>query len=578
MIVSREDNVNLYRPVTEEEVSGVLKEIQNGKAPGPDGFNFDVFKACWNIVKQDILQAQTPDRFRPIALCNVVYKIISKVVANRLKPLLPALVLGEKLGYVEGRQILNNIIQAHEVVHSLTSKKKAGMIMQLDIAKAYDKLNWNYIRKVLIAFGFDHNWVRWILALITSSSFSILINGSPSENLTLSIGLRHGDPFSPFLLILMMEGLSRAIKDAKDAGKVRGIQLSDNGQALTHQQFVNDTMLQGIPTVKEALTYKQILKDFTKASGLEFNLSKSKIFFLNTHIAIQRNISRILGFQRDSLPSKYMGVPLTAKPLHKSIWESVISKLYDNTKKWTIRSLNLAGRLVLTKFVLQSIPIFMLSAILAPKSILDQMRNIQRDFIWGKGEDKKKWVLVAWDKICKPKNHGSLGLDDLEILGKDNRRLIQDHSFWEIREGDLALFWEDRWQQEPILLQEDLKDLKAETDAKELTQARDFWDQINSAGKCRNWRNLNLREERHLSTKAERLRKMLEQRKILVSRGHDQLRWGSNNEGNFNIKEAKLILLELDPHAPNRLWQNLWKHLGWMKIKLFCGWFFKGKS
>jgi hypothetical protein len=131
------------------------------------------------IPKQD--NAQTPDKFRPIALCNVVYKIISKVVANRLKPLLPTLVSGEQSGYVEGRQILNNIIQAHEVVHSLTSKRKAGMIMQLDIAKAYDKVNWTYIKKVLIAFGFDHNWVRWVMALVTSSSFSILVNGSPSE-------------------------------------------------------------------------------------------------------------------------------------------------------------------------------------------------------------------------------------------------------------------------------------------------------------------------------------------------------------------------------------------------------------
>ena len=87
----------------------------------------------------------------------MVYKIISKVVANRLKPLLPSLIYVEQASYVEERQILNNIIQAHEVVHSLTINRKVGMIMQLHIAKAYDKLSWNYIRKILIAFGFDHN-------------------------------------------------------------------------------------------------------------------------------------------------------------------------------------------------------------------------------------------------------------------------------------------------------------------------------------------------------------------------------------------------------------------------------------
>ena len=86
---------------------------------------------------------------------------------------------------MEGRQILNNIIQAHEVVHSLKSNKQAGMIIQLDLEKAYDKLSWAYIREVLKAYGFDHNWIRWVMDLINTASFSILINGSPPEPLGL---------------------------------------------------------------------------------------------------------------------------------------------------------------------------------------------------------------------------------------------------------------------------------------------------------------------------------------------------------------------------------------------------------
>eukprot|EP00253_Pinus_taeda_P012133 PITA_12133 len=262
-LVSREDNGNLNRPVTEQEISEVLKETQNGKAPSPDGFNVDFFKSCWNIVKEDIVEivedsrrnktilkalntsfialipkqdnAQTPERYRPIALCNVVYKIISKVVANRLKPLLPTLISGEQIGYVEGRQILDNIIQAHKVIHSLTCNNRVGMIMQLDIAKAYDKVNWMYIKKLLATFGFDHNSVRWVMALVTTSSFSILANGSPSELFLPSRGLRQGDSLSPFLFILMMEGLGQSIKHAREMGKIQGLQLSENGQVLTHQ-------------------------------------------------------------------------------------------------------------------------------------------------------------------------------------------------------------------------------------------------------------------------------------------------------------------------------------------------------
>jgi len=150
-----------------------------------------------------------------------VYKIISKILDSKLKPLLPSLISEEQSGYVKGWQILDNIIQAHEVVHTLTSKRKAGMIMQLDIAKAYPKVNWIYIKKVLTAFGFNHHWVKWVMAMVTSSNFSILVNGSPSDIFIPSKGLRQGDPLCPFLFILVMEGLGRSIKHAKVLGKIR---------------------------------------------------------------------------------------------------------------------------------------------------------------------------------------------------------------------------------------------------------------------------------------------------------------------------------------------------------------------
>ena len=148
-------------------------------------------------------------------------------------------------------------------------------------------------------------------------------------------------------------------------------------------------MLQGTPTIKEAKAFKQILSEFSRVAGTKVSLTKSKIFFFNTDISIQRNISRILGIQIDHLPSKYLGMPLTDKPLSKEVWESVTNKLKDKVSTWTRRSLNLAGRLVLTKVVLQTIPIYMFSALLLQTGVLQQIRNIQRDFIWGKGEEKR---------------------------------------------------------------------------------------------------------------------------------------------------------------------------------------------
>eukprot|EP00253_Pinus_taeda_P032936 PITA_32936 len=252
------------------------------------------------------------------------------------------------------------------------------MIIQLNIAKAYDKLTWAYIRDVVKAYGFDHNSIRWVMALVTTTNCSILLNGSPSRTFKPTRGLRKGDPLSPFLFILMMEGLGRAITTAKEEGRIQGLKLTRDGDTVTHQQFVDDTMLQGVPTVKEAKAFKQILYEFATVAG----------------------------------------VPLTDKPLNKDIWESIINKLKDKINKWTNRALNLAGRLVLTKAVLQTIPIYMLLALPAPTGVIQQIRNIQRHFLWGKGEEKKKFSLVAWDRLCKPKFHVGLGIHDPCILNK----------------------------------------------------------------------------------------------------------------------------------------------------------------
>lgn len=228
------------------------------------------------------------------------------------------------------------------------------------------------------------------MALVTTASCSILLNGSPSKTFKPIRGLGQGDPLSPFLFILLMEGLGRAVSAAKEEGRIQGMRLTQGGDTMTHQQFLDDTMLQGTPTVKEAKAFKKILSDLAMATGTEVSLTKSKIFFFNMDISIQRNMPKILGFQRESFPAKYLGVPLTDKPLHKEIWEPVLNKLKDKISIWTNRALNLARRLILPKAILQSIPIYMLSTIPAPTGVITNIRNIQRYFLWGKGEEKKK--------------------------------------------------------------------------------------------------------------------------------------------------------------------------------------------
>eukprot|EP00253_Pinus_taeda_P022782 PITA_22782 len=305
------------------------------------------------------------------------------------------------------------------------------------------------------------------MALVTTASCSILLNGSPSRTFKPSRGLRQGDPLSPFLFILMIEGLGRAIRATKEEWRIQGLRLTQGGDTVTHQQSVDDTMLQGTPTAKEAKALKQILSDFARATGIEVSLIKSKILFFNTDISIQRNISRILGFQRESLPMKDLGVPLTDKPLHKDIWEPVLNKLKDKISKWTNRALKLAKKL------------------------------------------------------------------------KDNLR------------------------------SEELADIHTDTINKALRWVSDYWDQSRNNGKWRTWKLPDYREMGMLHTQAIALKGLLNKRQILKSDLDDQLIWGRNKAGLFNLREAKRIDAGFNLSNTDKTWKEIWENPHWMKVKLF---------
>ena len=120
------------------------------------------------------------------------------------------------------------------------------------------------------------------MVLVSTPFFSILLNGTLTSPFQSSRGLKQGDPLSPFLFILMAEGLSRLLQSKVECGELRGIWLADSLEAQTHQQFVDDTMLMGHPSVQEARSFKSYLNLFAKASGLAINQAKSQVFFLNT--------------------------------------------------------------------------------------------------------------------------------------------------------------------------------------------------------------------------------------------------------------------------------------------------------
>jgi len=313
------------------------------------------------------------------------------------------------------------------------------MLLKIDLSKDFDSISWEYLQKILRAFGFAPSWIRWINNLLSSSFFSILINGIPSPTFCPSRGIRQGDPLSPFLFVILAEGLGRSIKSAILSHNLKGLAFH-HGPAVSHQQFVDDNMLFGHPSVQEARSFKSILENFSNASGALINKVKSQIFFFNTPPSTQRAIARILGFTIASLPSKYLGAPLIASALKHSSWNSLLEKLEARLFLWTHRALNMASRIVLIKAVLQSMPLYLFSILAAPKWVLKAMKQLQRNFLWGSSGPNQKWALLKWEKACIPKNVGGIGIRDPE-----HSNMIMGAKIWWKWLSNSRTPWADLW-------------------------------------------------------------------------------------------------------------------------------------
>ena len=177
-------------------------------------------------------------------------------------------------------------------------------------------------------------------------------------------------------------------------------------------------MIFGHPSVQEASTLKSISEGFSLAAGPSVNKSKSQIFFFNTPLITQRNIYQILGFPIAVLPSKCLGAPLTDSVLKHSSWKEFLDKLESWLSLWTHRALNIASRLILVKYFLQYMPLYLFSMLAAPKWVLKAIWNLQRNFLWGGTKARRKWALVSWQEVCIPKKVGGPGLRDPHLSNK----------------------------------------------------------------------------------------------------------------------------------------------------------------
>jgi hypothetical protein len=253
--------------------------------------------------------------FRPISLLGSVYKIVAKVLANRLSTVLGHLVSSPQNAFVKGRQITDLVPIANEILDSRLKDKLLGVICKLDIEKAYDHVNWQFLLYLLDRYGFPGKWWQWIYYCISTVQFSILINGSPKGFFGSTRGIRQGDPLSSLLFVLIMEALSRMMNKAVEEGLLSSFHVGALGSDLlciSHLLFANDTLIFSDANRNHILYLRLLFSWFEAISGLKINLSKSEMVPVGQVPNIEV-LADILGCNITQLPMSYLGLPLGAK-------------------------------------------------------------------------------------------------------------------------------------------------------------------------------------------------------------------------------------------------------------------------
>jgi len=196
-----------------------------------------------------IPKVENPQRlneFRPISLVGSLYKILAKLLANRLRLVIGSVISESQTAFVKNRQILDGILIANEVVDEVSRLKKELMLFKVDFEKAYDSFDWGYLDAVMERMSFPVLWRKWIRECVCTATASVLVNGSPTEEFSLHRGLRQGDPLSPFLFLLAVEGLHSLMKAMIDNHLFSGYSVGvDSSVVVSHLQFADDTLLIG---------------------------------------------------------------------------------------------------------------------------------------------------------------------------------------------------------------------------------------------------------------------------------------------------------------------------------------------
>ncbi|MCH81151.1 putative non-LTR retroelement reverse transcriptase, partial [Trifolium medium] len=419
------------------------------KAPGPDGFPAGFYQKSWGIVGKSVCDfvkkvwnepsviasvnqtdiclipkvdhPESVSQFRPISLCNAIYKVVSKVMVERLKVHIPKLVSPFQTDFVSGQNIHENIIIAQEMIHSMgkTKGRKGYFVIKVDLSKAYDKLSWGFIWRILNEINLPENMINVIMHSVTSVETNVKWHGARAEFFRPQRGIRQGDPISPYLFVLCMDKLSHLIMHEVDNGNWKAMKVGRNGPVVSHLMFADDLLLFGEATERQMNHTMEVLNKFCSMSGQEVSIEKTNIFFSkNVDRATRNKLVQRSGFRETLQLGKYLGVPITGKAPRREDYQYIIDQVSSRLVAWKANHLSFAGRVTLAKSVIEAIPIYPMMTNRIPKTCLEEIQKLQRKFIWGDTDERRKYHDVNWKIVTKPKCMGGLGLRRLETMNQ----------------------------------------------------------------------------------------------------------------------------------------------------------------
>ncbi|GKU96042.1 hypothetical protein SLEP1_g9323 [Rubroshorea leprosula] len=289
--VSQEDNDSLVTPFIEEEIKGVVWECDSSKAPVPDVDN-----------------PQRLEEYRPISLIGVMYKILAKLLANRLKKVLQGTIGEQQMACLSGRQLMDGVLVADEIIDEAKNMKKKSFMLKIDFEKAYDK------------------------ECLSTNMVLVLVNGSPTRQFSISRGLRQRNPLFPFLFLIIAEGLNGLVSTATKKGLLKGVEVGRSGFKVTHIQYADDTLLFGTAKEENVRAMKGMLRAFELAFGLKLNFNKSHIIGIGVE---EEWLDKMpLCCKIGTLILKYLGIPIGRSCMMAIFWKPLVQIFTQKRFLW----------------------------------------------------------------------------------------------------------------------------------------------------------------------------------------------------------------------------------------------------